>query len=123
MVHSELVKITMDVSKLAREIIDIVMRYHSFSKSIISGCGSLFTSKFCSLLYYFFGLKYILSTTFHSQTNTQTERQNSMIEVYLLAFINWEQNDWARLLSMAKFIYNNSKNASIGHIPFKLNCG
>ena len=24
---------------------------------------------------------------------------------------------------MAKFAYNNSKNASTGHTPFKLNCG
>ena len=24
---------------------------------------------------------------------------------------------------MAKFAYNNTKNASIGHTPFKLNCG
>ena len=24
---------------------------------------------------------------------------------------------------MAKFVYNNAKNASTGHIPFELNCG
>ena len=24
---------------------------------------------------------------------------------------------------MAKFVYNNAKNASIGHTPFELNCG
>ncbi len=24
---------------------------------------------------------------------------------------------------MAEFAYNNAKNASTGHIPFKLNCG
>ena len=24
---------------------------------------------------------------------------------------------------MAKFVYNNTKNASTGHTPFKLNCG
>ena len=45
------------------------------------------------------------------------------MEVYLWAFINFEQNDWARLLLMAKFAYNNAKNSSIGHISFKLNCG
>ena len=37
--------------------------------------------------------------------------------------MNWEQNDWARLLSMAEFAYNNSKNTSTDHIPFELNCG
>ena len=45
------------------------------------------------------------------------------MEVYLCAFVNWEQNDWARLLLMAEFAYNNSKNTSIGYTPFELNCG
>ena len=45
------------------------------------------------------------------------------MEAYFWAFVNFEQNDWARLLLMAKFAYNNAKNASTGHIPFKLNCG
>ena len=44
------------------------------------------------------------------------------MEAYLTAFLNFKQNDWARLLLMAKFAYNNDKNASIGHIPFELNC-
>ena len=53
----------------------------------------------------------------------QTEQQNSTIEVYLLAFVNLEQNDWTRLLPIAKFAYNNAKNLSTGHTPLKLNCG
>ena len=62
-----------------------------------------------------------LSIAFHPQTNGQTERQNSTIEAYLRVFVNWEQNDWAKLLPMAEFAYNNAKNASIGHILFELN--
>ena len=42
---------------------------------------------------------------------------------YLRAFVNFEKNDWARVLSMAEFAYNNAKNASAGHTPFELNCG
>ena len=38
-------------------------------------------------------------------------------------FVNFEQNDWARLLPIAELAYNNVKNASIGHTPFELNCG
>ncbi len=51
------------------------------------------------------------------------ERQNSTMEAYLRAFVNWQQDDWVRLLLMAKFAYNNAKNASTSHTPFKLNCG
>ena len=51
------------------------------------------------------------------------QKQNSMIEAYLQAFVNFEQNDWAWFLPMMEFAYNNAKNASTGHISFKFNCG
>lgn len=41
---------------------------------------------------------------------------------YPRAYVNYEEEDWARLLPMAKFGYNNVKNASTGHTPFELNC-
>ena len=44
------------------------------------------------------------------------------MEAYLQAFVNFEQNNWARLLTMAEFAYNNAKNASTGYTPFELNC-
>ena len=45
------------------------------------------------------------------------------MEAYLRVFVNFKQNDWARLLSMAEFAYNNARNANTGHTPFELNCG
>ncbi len=44
-----------------------------------------------------------------------------MIEVYLQVFVNFKQNDWAKLLSIAEFPYNNAKNVSTSYTPFKLN--
>ena len=45
------------------------------------------------------------------------------MEAYLRAFVNYEQKDWAKLLPIADFAYNNAKNASTGYTSFKLNCG
>lgn len=45
-----------------------------------------------------------------------------MIEMYLRAFVNWEQINEARLLAMTDFVYNNAKNASTRHTQFELNC-
>ena len=45
------------------------------------------------------------------------------MEAYLWVFVNFKQNDWAKLLPIAEFAYNNDKNASTGHTPFELNCG
>ena len=45
------------------------------------------------------------------------------METYLRAFVNFEQNDWAKLLPMTEFAYNNAKNLSTCYMPFELNCG
>ena len=123
MVHYKPVKVTIDAPRLAEVIIDVVVWHHGLLDSIVTDRGLLFTSKFWSSLCYFLDIKWRLSTAFHPQTDGQTKRKNSTMEAYLRAFVNFEQNDWARLLSMAEFAYNNAKNASTGHTPFELNCG
>ena len=45
------------------------------------------------------------------------------MEVYFWAFVNFEQNDWTQLLSIAEFAYNNAKNTTTGYTLFELNCG
>ena len=123
MVYYKPVKVTIDAPGLAEVIIDVVVRHHGLPDSIVTDRGSLFTSKFWSSLCYFLGIKRRLSTAFHPQTDGQTERQNSTMEAYLRAFVNFKKNDSARLLLMAEFAYNNAKNASTGFTPFELNCG
>lgn len=44
------------------------------------------------------------------------------MEAYLRAFVNREQNNWAKPLLIVVFAFNNTKNAITGHIPFELNC-
>ena len=122
MVYYEPVKVTIDVPWLAEVILDVVVWHHGLPDSIVTERGSLFTSKFLSLLCYFLGIKRKLLTVFYPQTDGQTERQNSTIEAYLQAFINFKQNDWARLLPIAEFAYNNAENASTSYTPFELNC-
>ena len=123
MVYYEPVKVTINAPSLAEVIIDVLVHHHRVPESIVINQDLLFTSKFWSLLCYFLGIKKKLLTAFHSQMDGQIERQNSTMEAYLRAFVYWEQDDWARLLLMAEFAYNNAKNASTGHMLFKLNCG
>ena len=93
MVHYNPVKVTINTPGLAEIIIDMVMRYHGLSNSIVIDRGLLFISKFPLLLGYFFGIKRRLSTTFYPQMDGKTKRQNSIMEVYLQAFVNFEQNN------------------------------
>ena len=82
MVYYKPFKVIINALGLAKVIINIVMKYHDLSDSIVTDWGSFFTSKFWFLLCYFFDIKQKISTTFHLQTNGQTKRQNSTMEVY-----------------------------------------
>ena len=106
MVHYVPVKVTINALGLAEVILDIVIRHHDPPDSIVTDKGTLFTLKFWSSLCYFLGVKRRLSIAFYLQTDGQTEWQNSIMEAYLRVFVNFEQNDWARLLPMAEFAYN-----------------
>ncbi len=44
------------------------------------------------------------------------------MEAYLRAFVNRKQDDYARLLPIAEFAYNNTKNTSTSQTSFKFNC-
>ena len=83
MMYYKPVKVTIDAPRLSEVIIDGVVWHHGLTDLIVSDRGSFFTSKFWSLLCYFFGAKRRLSTAFHPQTDGQTERQNSTMETYL----------------------------------------
>ena len=91
--HYEPVKVTINTFGLAEVIINVIVRHHGLSDSIVSDRGLVFHSKFWSLLCFFLDIKRKLSPTFHPQTIGQTERQNRTMEVYLRAFVNNEQND------------------------------
>ena len=123
MVHYKLVKVTIDILGLVEVILDVIVRHHGLPDLIEFDKSSLFTLKFWSLLCYFLDIKRRLSTAFHPQTDGQTKCQNNTMKAYLWAFINFEQNNWARRLPIAKFAYNNAKNANTGHTLFELNCG
>ena len=119
MAHYIPVTKTVTAEDLAEILIREVIRLHGLPSSITTDRGSIFTSKYHDSLCYALKIKLKLSTAYHPQTDGQTERQNSTMEQYLRAFVNFEQNNWVELLPMAEFAYNNSKHASTQMSPFE----
>lgn len=123
MVHYKLVKVIINILELVEVIIDIVVCHHDLPDSIISNQRSVFTLKFQFSFCYFLSIKKPLSTTFYSQIDSQIKGQNSIIKAYLKVFVNFEQNDQAKLLPIVKFIYNKVKNVNTNYTLFELNFG
>ena len=63
------------------------------------------------------------STAFHPQTDGQMERVNQEIEVYLHAYVDHLQDDWAEWLSTVEFVLNNCEHSATGQTPFFLEYG
>ena len=86
-------------------------------RGIVSDRDSRLTSDFWREVCEIEMIKRRLSTAFHPQTDGQSEALNRIIEDYLRAYSSDDQNAWARLLPIAQFAYNNSRNASTGMSP------
>src|SRR6266481_4370166 len=51
------------------------------------------------------------------------EHTNQVLEQYLRVYTNYQQDNWATLLLMAEFAYNNAMNMTTGVSPFFANKG
>jgi transposase InsO family protein len=87
-----------DVACLFR---DFVWKLHGLPESIISDWGSVFVAQFWQSLCKEIGIRSKLSTAFHLETDGQTERKNAILEQYLRAYVNYQQDDWSSWLSQA----------------------
>jgi len=113
------VKIGYSVDKLAELYIDNVLRLHGAPKSIVSDRGPQFSAKLWKSFHKAMCTSLDFSTTFHPQTDGQTERVNQILEDLLRACVMTYGNDWEKSLSFAKFSYNNNHQASLKISPFE----
>ena len=112
-----------DAPQFARMFLDHIVRLHGLPESIVSDRGAIFTSHFWKTLTKLLNINGRLSTSFHPQTDGQTERINQIAEQYLRMYCNYQQDDWYYHLSLAEFAYNNAYQSSIQCSPFYANYG
>ena len=123
MAHFVATDSTINSPLLLKTILGNVFKLHGFTDEIISDRGSVFVSKFMASIQESFKIKRCLSSSYHPESDGQTERLNSTLEQYLRVFINKEQNNWSGLLPMAEIAYNYSAQPSTKFLPFNANYG
>ena len=67
------------------------------------------------------GIETKLSTAYHLQTDSQTERTNQELEQYLRMYVNHRENNWSEWLAMAEFAFNNKVHTATKMSPFQVN--
>jgi hypothetical protein len=94
--------------QLMNQLFDEIFSKHEMSKSIMFDRNSLFIFNFWFNFCYHLKIKIRLNIVFYFQTDNQTERQNQTLKQYLKIYVNYQQDNWVKLLFVAEFAYNNS---------------
>ncbi|GJU96887.1 putative reverse transcriptase domain-containing protein [Tanacetum coccineum] len=112
-------KKTDSIEKLAQLYLKEIVCKHGVPTSIISDRDSLFTSRFWKSLQEAMGTQLDMSTTYHPETDGQSERTIQTLEDMLRACVIDFGSSWDRHLPLVEFSYNNSYHASIKAAPFE----
>jgi hypothetical protein len=109
---------TYSAQQYAELYMDQIVRLHGILKTIISDRGTQLVARFWEQLHECLGTKLIRSSSYHLQTDGQTERINQILEDMLRASILHFDKSWDKCLSLAEFSYNNIYQVSMKMAPF-----
>jgi hypothetical protein len=81
-------------SSVAKAFFDSIVRLHGVPCSILSDRDPVFTSNFWLELFQLTGIKLLLSSAFHPQTDGQSEVTNHIIAMYLRCLAGDRPRSW-----------------------------
>jgi hypothetical protein len=121
MVH--LIPTSMNVTSeaTARLLIDHVFRLHGLPAAIVSDRDPRFTAGLWRSVFEAWGTKLKMSSSYHPQTDGQTERYMRVLTAGLRAYADKKQSEWPKWLTMIEVVYNSSQHESTGKTPFEMN--
>ena len=113
------VRTNYSLDKLAKLYIKEIVWLYGIPVSIISDKDPRFTSRFWGQLQVALGTRLNFSTTFHHQTDGQSERVIKVLEDMLRRCVIDYEGSWDRHIPLVEFVYNNSFQLSIGMTPYE----
>ncbi|KAF7117266.1 hypothetical protein RHSIM_RhsimMtG0001900 (mitochondrion) [Rhododendron simsii] len=100
-----------------------IVKYWGVPKSLVSDRDSRFMGNFWTELFKLLGTSLDMSSSYHPESDGQTERFNYMRQEYLRHFVNANQKNWVELLDVAQLCFNSQRSSSTGKSPFEIVTG
>jgi hypothetical protein len=107
-------------TSVARAFFNDIVRLHGLPESIVSDRDPIFTGHVWKDLFKFSGVSLKLSTTFHPQTDGQSEAVDKTISMYLRCMTGDRPRAWLDWLPWAEFCYNSSYHSALKATPFRV---
>jgi hypothetical protein len=111
------------IEATAKLLFERVSVHFGIPQTIVSYWDIQFISTFWSSLWSLLGTKLTKSTTFHPQTDGQTEVINRMIVHIPHMYNSKHPRTWDESLPYVQHSYNRSLHSSTGHNPFQVGLG
>lgn len=102
---------------------DRLIRYHGFPDVLVSDRDPRFQSEVWSQLCSRFNITRAMSSSYHPQTDGQTERVNRTLEQMLRTYIQTDEREWEGLLPALELAYNTTSHSSTELSPFEIMIG
>ncbi|CDJ66508.1 hypothetical protein ENH_00021460 [Eimeria necatrix] len=102
---------------------DRLIRYHGFPEVLISDRDPRIQSDLWNQLCRHFNIKRCMSSSYHPQSNGQTEQVNRTLEQMLRTYIKSDEREWERLLPALELAYNTTSHSSTELSPFEVMIG
>ena len=118
--HFILVKTTCKATNVADSFLKQVFWLHGIPKVIILDWDPKFTGNFWKYLFKGLNTTLNFSTSFHPQTDGQTERVNQVMEDLLRMYVKEQPGKWEDYLHLVEFAYNINYQASARYSPLKI---
>lgn len=97
-----------------------VVKLHGLPRLIVSDRDRVFTSAFWRHLSCLQGSQLQMSSSYHPQSDGQTEAVNCCLEMYLHCYVSDHPRRWIDFLPWAEYLYNTAYHHSLGTTPFKI---
>jgi transposase InsO family protein len=106
--------------QVAQLFMDQVYKLHGLPKAIVCDRDRIFTSSFWQELFRLSDTKLCMSSSYHPQTDGQTERLNQCMETYLRCLVHSCPTKWTDWLPLAEYWYNTAFHSALGKTPFEV---
>lgn len=105
---------------VAQLFLDHIYKLHGLPQAIISDRDPVFTSHLWGELFRLTDTKLLMTSSYHPQTDGQTERLNQCLEAFLHCTVHSCPRQWSKWLPLAEYWYNTAFQSSLGHTPFEV---